>query len=451
MKHTKDMTKRSPLSALILFSLPLILGNLFQHFYNLMDIAIVGNNLGDYALTAVGATSALYGLYISLTFGFTNGFSLTIAHQFGAGNIPNVRKNIAHSLKLSLLVALSLTAVSSFTTRPLLTLLQTPDIDLSYRYISVILFGLIFTVTYNMFSAILRAVGNSLAPLIFLIIGSLSNVAMDFIFIKFLNMGVFGAGLATVLAQAISSVLSAVYFFQKCKGLIPTKEELSYDGKVIRRLIANGVSMGLMFSIVSIGSITLQYAVNSLGPDTIAAHTTARKIDEMMMLFFFPLSTASATFCSQNYGAGKIDRIKKGILTAFAISTVVSCIMITVTYLFGENLVRMISGSSNEELIRLSTLYLKCNIPFFFFLFILVILRSSLQGIGNKILPITASLTELGGKVIASLIFVPLFGYLGIIFCEPVIWIVGAIIVGITFLVTIHKLNRNKVSTADSL
>ena len=125
--------------------------------------------------------------------------------------------------------------------------------------------------------------------------------------------------------------------------------------------------------------------------------------------------------------------------------------MITVTYLFGENLVRMVSGSSNEELIRLSTLYLKCNIPFFFFLFILVILRSSLQGIGNKILPITASLTELGGKVIASLIFVPLFGYLGIIFCEPVIWIVGAIIVGITFLVTMHKLNRNKVSTAGSL
>ena len=442
MNHTNDMTCGNPLKALILFSLPLIAGNLFQHFYNLMDIAIVGNALGDDALSAVGATSALYGLFLSISFGFTNGFSLVIARYFGAKDEKNLKASIAHTMKMSIMAALILTIIAFFATKPLLALLKTPDIGESYRYISVVLFFLIFTVCYNMFSGILRAVGNSVAPLVFLVIGTLSNIGLDFLFICVFHMGVFGAGLATVMSQAVSCVISGWFLLKKCKNLLPSKEDFRTNASMSKELFTNGLSMALMLSIVSIGSISLQYAVNSLGPVTVTAHTTARKIDETMMLVFFPLSTAAATFCSQNLGAGKPDRIKKGIATAFFIGGAVSVIMTAVTFLYGETLVRLISGSKNSEVIRLGSLYLKYNIPFYFFLIVLVILRSTLQGLGSKILPVIASITELIGKVVFALLLVPQIGYRGVIFSEPVIWIIGAVIVGSGFLVLLTRISH---------
>ena len=210
MKHTKDMSVGSPLVALILFSLPIILGNLFQQFYNLMDIAIVGNKLGDDALAAVGATAALYGLFLSLAFGAANGFSLVIARYFGSKDIKGLHKAFAHALKLAILIAVILTVVALFFTRPLLQLLHTPDVELSYRYISVVLLGITVTVFYNTLSSVLRAVGNSVAPLIFLIIGAFVNVGLDFAFIVLFDMGVFGAGLATVISQVVSCTLTVV-------------------------------------------------------------------------------------------------------------------------------------------------------------------------------------------------------------------------------------------------
>ena len=433
MKHTKDMTTGSPLAALILFSLPIIIGNLFQQFYNLMDIAIVGNKLGDHALSAVGATAALYGLFLSLAHGAANGFSLVIARCFGAKDYNNLRKSIAHSLKLSFLVALILTAFAIFFTKPLLHLLHTPDVELSYRYISIVLFCVVFTVFYNILAGILRAVGNSLMPLIFLIIGAFFNIGMDFLFICQFDLGVFGAGLATVLSQALSCVLCGLYLVKKCRDLLPAKEDFKYDRELVRDLIGNGTSMAMMFSIVSIGSICLQFAVNNLGPNTVAAHTTARKIDETMMVVFAPLSMASATFCSQNYGAGKYDRIRKGIFTAFALSFAISVLTILITFLFGEDLVRIVSGSENQEIIRLGTIYLKLNIPFYFFLVALVLLRSSLQGIRVKTAPLIASVVEMIGKTLFALLLVPEIGYMGIIISEPIIWITCSAIVGISF------------------
>ena len=443
MKNTKDMTTGNPLTALILFSLPLILGNLFQHFYNLMDITIVGNSLGEHSLAAVGATSPVNGLYLSLAFGFTNGFSLIIAKHFGAKNIKKLKRAIAGSVKISIITSIILTVTALFTTKSLLVLLHTTDVNLSYQYISVVFLCLTFTIFYNLFSGILRAVGNSLAPLIFLIIGTFTNIGLDFLFINGLHLGVFGAGLATAMAQGISCIISGLFLLKKCAPLLPGKEDYKPDRAMIRELLGGGIAMGLMFSIVSIGSITLQFAVNNLGDTTVAAHTTARKIDEMMMMVFFPLSTAAATFSSQNLGAGKVDRIHKGLLTAFAISITVSLIMLLTTFFYGEDLVAKISGSSNPELIRLGSTFLKYNIPFYFFLIILVILRSTLQGLGNKVLPICASIVELVSKIVFALVFVPRMGYMGVIICEPIIWFLGAVIVGAGFIYTLVKLNKN--------
>ena len=449
MKHTLDMSKGSPLKALILFSLPIIIGNLFQQFYNMMDIAIVGNKLGVNALAAVGATAALYGLFLSLAYGFSNGFSLVIARYFGAKDTKGLKKAIAHSFLLCIGVAVFLTLVAILFTKPLLRLLRTPDVELSYQYISVVLFCVVFTVIYNNLSGILRAVGNSVMPLIFLIIGSFCNIGMDYAFITYFHLGVFGAGLATVFAQVFSCLMCALYLAVKCKDLLPGKEDFVPDREMMKDLTGNGLSMAMMFSIVSIGSICLQFAVNNLGPVTVAAHTTARKIDETMMVVFAPLSTACATYCSQNLGAGKTDRIKKGILTAFALAFSISVLTILITFLFGENLVKMVSGSDDAELIRQGTLYLKLNIPFYFFLVALVLLRSSLQGIRFKTAPLIASTVEMIGKASIALILVPKIGYMGIIISEPIIWFTCSAIVGTAFLVALKKLSKNTESLID--
>ena len=448
MKHTLDMSKGSPLKALILFSLPIIIGNLFQQFYNLMDIAIVGNKLGVDALAAVGATAALYGLFLSLAYGFTNGFSLVIARYFGAKDKKGLRVAIAHSFMISAGVAIFLTMIAVLFTKPLLKLLRTPDVELSYRYISVVLFCVVFMVFYNNLAGILRAVGNSVVPLIFLIIGSFCNIGMDYIFISYFGLGVFGAGLATVLSQVFSCIMCALYLKNKCRDLLPEKADFAYNHGMMRDLFENGLSMALMFSIVSVGSICLQFAVNNLGPTTVAAHTTARKIDETMMVVFAPLSTACATYCSQNLGAGRTDRIRKGIFTAFALAFGVSLITILVTFLYGDRLVRLVSGSDDPELLRQGTLYLKLNIPFYFFLVALVLLRSSLQGIRYKTAPLIASCVEMIGKVLIALVLVPRIGYMGIIVSEPIIWFTCSIIVGISFVLALKKLS---VNTTESL
>ncbi len=450
MKHTKDMTIGSPLAALILFSLPIILGNLFQQFYNLMDIAIVGNKLGDDALAAVGATSALYGLFLSLAHGAANGFSLVISRYFGAGNQVGLKQSIAHSLKLSIYVAVLLTAVAVLFTKPLLRILHTPDVELSYRYISIILFCVVFTVLYNILAGILRAVGNSLMPLIFLIIGSFVNIGLDYLFICIFDLGVFGAGLATVLSQAASCTLCGLYLVKRCPDLMPAKEDFQRNVEITKDLIGNGTSMALMFSIVSIGSICLQYAVNNLGPVTVAAHTTARKIDETMMVVFAPLSMACATFCSQNLGAGKTDRIRKGILSAFLLGFGISLITIAITFLYGTDLVKIVSGSENPQVIQLGSLYLKMNIPFYFFLVALVLLRSTLQGLQKKAAPLIASAVEMIGKTVIALLWVPRIGYLGIIVSEPIIWFTCSVIVSVAFITTLSELSAKQESQQEA-
>ena len=442
MKHTNDMTKGSPLKALVLFALPIILGNLFQQFYNLMDIAIVGNRLGDYSLAAVGATSALYGLFLSLAHGSANGFSIVIARYFGAGDREGLKRAIAHTLKLTVGLALLLTAVAIFATKPLLVLLKTPDVELSYRYISIVLFAVSVTVLYNVLSGILRAVGNSVAPLVFLIIGAVLNIGMDWLFVCVFDLGVFGAGLATVLAQVISCALTGTYLVIVCESILPKREHFAADAALSKDLFINALSMAMMFSIVSIGSVSLQFAVNSLGPDIVAAHTTARKIDETMMVMFAPLCTACATFCSQNYGAKRFDRIKQGILTSFALSFGISALAILLTFLFGNFLVAIVSGSDNPVVLTNGALYLRINLPFYFFLVTLVILRSTLQALGHKVAPLIASGVEMVGKLSIALFLVPRIGYMGIIVSEPAIWITCSVIVLADFLILLAALRK---------
>ena len=441
MKAQNDLTIGKPIRGIILFTLPIIAGNIFQQLYNVVDTVIVGHVLGEGALAAVGATSALYGLFLSIAHGMTNGFSIIIARYFGAKDERAMKSAMAHTIMLSFLITLFLTVVGVLFVKPVLIFLQTPEeiLGQAHLYILVILSCFLITVTYNMFSGILRGIGNSVMPLVFLIVSSVINVILDIVLVKFLEIGIVGAAIATVIAQLISAILCIIYIVKKCPLLHVEREDFRWNKAMANELFTMGLSMAMMFSVVSIGSIALQSSINSLGTITIAAHTSARKIGEMMMLAYTPLSVASSTFASQNLGAGKYERIKEGIRAAFAVAFGIAILFIIITYLGAGQLVHLISGSDNQQLISTAVLYLKINLPFYFALATLCILRSTLQGLGRKITPLVASTIELAGKFVVAGLLVPKIGYMGICICEPVIWILGSIIVLADFLKTMKK------------
>jgi Na+-driven multidrug efflux pump len=323
-----------------------------------------------------------------------------------------------------------------------LIFLNTPDeiLEQACDYIRIVLLFLIVTMLYNMFSAILRGVGNSLMPLVILIISSVCNVILDVLFVKTAGMGIIGAGAATVIAQLISVILCGIYIKVKCPQLHVGKEDFRWESGIVGNLFVSGLSMAMMFSVVSVGSIALQGAINSLGSITIAAHTAARKISELLMMAYSSLSMTTSTFASQNLGAGKKERIRQGMKAAFLIAAVVVVLENLVIFATASPLVRMVTGSQNQELLDTAVYYLHINLPFYFALAVLVILRSTLQGLNSKIIPLIASAIELLGKFAVAGILVPRIGYLGICISEPVIWIAGSIVVLADFYRVMKKL-----------
>lgn len=435
VKQTNDMTQGKPIKVILLFAIPLFFGNIFQQLYNLADIAIVGHYVGDQALAAVGATGSLFGLYFGLVFGIPSGFSVVIARFFGAKQMDKLKKAVAMSILISVAMSFVLAVVGIVSVGPLLKLLNTPDsiFEAAKGYISILILGIFITMAYNVLNGILRAVGNTVMPLVFLIISSLLNVFLDIFFVSTLKMGVNGAAYATVIAQLFSVVLCIVYIVHKCGFLKLSKDDFMLDYLLLKELFSSGMSMGIMFAIVSIGSVALQSAINGFGEITIAAHISARKFVESMMMPLSTLSMSASTFASQNFGAMKFDRIKKGILTTLLLAAVWSGVVNVLGLLFSKQIVYLISGSTNEILVKTASLYIKTNVPFFFILIVLLILRMTLQGIGRKLVPIIASITEVTGKFLSVFFLVPILGYLGVCLTEPITWIVGAIIVGVEF------------------
>lgn len=441
-KAAIDLTVGNPLKVIILFTIPLILGNLFQQLYNVVDTVIVGHILGEEALAAVGATSALYGFFTSAMFGFNNGFSVVIARCFGAKDEKQLKKAVAHTIMLAVMVVTVLTVIGMVFVKPLLRFLQTPAeiIEMSFAYIGIILTFSVVTMFYNMLSAMLRGIGNSLIPVVFLVISASCNVVLDIVLIRFCHMGVVGASTATVISQMVSVIGCFVYIVYRCPILHVKKEDFKWDKSVAEDLFSNGLSMAMMFSIVSLGSIALQSAINTLGAVTIAAHTAARKMVEMFMMFISPFTTAAATFCGQNLGANKKDRIWKGIKSAFIVIFSIVIIENIVVLFFARPMIENLTGSDNEVLIATAVKYMRINLPFYFPLAVLLVLRSTLQGMNRKLIPLMASATELIGKFVFAGILVPMFGYTGVCFAEPITWVIGGILVGTDFVISARKL-----------
>ena len=422
-----DMTRGDPFRLVLQFSLPLFCSNMLQQVYNLTDTALAGHLLGSAALAEIGATAALYGLIMNFAFGMNNGLALTVSRCFGAGEREGIRRAVGWMVTLSAAVSLVLTTVSLLGRGALLQVLQVPAEvwDGAAAYLTVILLGIPLTMLYNMEAALLRAVGNSVTPLLFLLFSSVLNVGLDAAFMGPLGMGVRGAAVATVLAQGISAVLGAVY-------LVRSYPELHFAPahfkKSTRRAVMNmfwaGMSMGLMSAIYNLGSVALQSSINALGSVYITAQTAARRMAEMYFIPGGALGIGVATFSSQNLGAGRRSRIGQSVRAALKIYFVWWLFVLAFTFLLGEPVLRLITGSSDARIISNAMLYLKISVPIIPPMAVLVILRNMLQGIRHTVEPLLASALELIGKVIFAVWLVPVWGYRAVCFCEPTTWII---------------------------
>ena len=422
-----DMTRGDPFRLVLQFSLPLFCSNMLQQVYNLTDTALAGHLLGSAALAEIGATAALYGLIMNFAFGMNNGLALTVSRCFGAGEREGIRRAVGWMVTLSAAVSIVLTTVSLLGRGALLQVLQVPAEvwDGAAAYLTVILLGIPLTMLYNMEAALLRAVGNSVTPLLFLLFSSVLNVGLDAAFMGPLGMGVRGAAVATVLAQGISAVLGAVYLVRSYPELHFAPAHLK---KSTRRAVMNmfwaGMSMGLMSAIYNLGSVALQSSINALGSVYITAQTAARRMAEMYFIPGGALGISVATFSSQNLGAGRRSRIGQSVRAALKIYFVWWLFVLAFTFLLGEPVLCLITGSSDARIISNAMLYLKISVPIIPPMAVLVILRNMLQGIRHTVEPLLASALELIGKVIFAVWLVPVWGYRAVCFCEPTTWII---------------------------
>lgn len=425
----KDLTSGKPLKLILQFALPLFIGQLFQLFYSLVDTRIVGETLGDTALAAVGATSTLSDLLISLLTGITNGFGIIIATYFGAKNELSMKKAIGSTILLGTGMALITSIVSLLFLSPILSFLNVSNelLPLSASYISVILIGLVAATFYNCCAAILRALGDSFTPLIFLVISTILNIFLDYAFILYLHMGVAGAAYATVLSQALSAVTCFIYMRKKYPNLRLVKEDFIPNREVNKKLISTGASMAFMAAFVQLGTFSLQTSINTFGTNTIVAHTAARKVTSIFMMPWGALGTTLATYCGQNLGAGKYTRIKKGLRDTTLLSWGWCILVLLAAYTIAPQLIQLITATKEAEIIETATLYLRVNTIFYFVPTVICLFRNAMQGFGDAKTPVFSSALELLTKVVVAFLLAPAIGYWGIIISEPVAWTIMVI------------------------
>jgi putative MATE family efflux protein len=429
------MTKGSPLKLIVLFVLPLFLGNLFQQIYSLADAFIVGRTLGADAFGGVGSTAALFFLVIGFAGGLCSGFGVSIAQSFGAGNYKKMRKYIANSIYLCGIFSVVITALTVIFAKELLILTKTPTelYDYAYNYIIIIFAGLSTAVLYNMCAAVCRALGDSRTPLIFLIVSCLLNIVLSFFFIICLKMGTEGAGLGTVISQLVSGGLCLYFMKKKFAVLKFEKDEWALDTSLWGRLIGIALPMALQFSITAIGAVILQTAVNSLGKDVVTAITAAYKVQAIAILPMEAIGVTLATFCGQNLGAGKYSRIVSGIKTGTIISMVYCVAMGVIMYFGGAGISTLFLGESNTEIMNFIVRFMHLTAPYYFTLGILFIFRNTLQGLGYGLMPMLGGVVELLARAYVAFGLIKALGFDAVCYSGPIAWASAAILVTVAY------------------
>lgn len=442
---TKDMTGGSPLRLILGFAFPMFLGMLFQQFYSMVDTIIVGKFLGVEPLAGVGSTSSLNFMVIGFCTGICNGFAIPVAQMFGAKRESELRRYVANCAWLCIAFSAVLTAAVAVLCRPVLRLMNTPEdiFGYAYVYILIIFLGIPFTFLYNILAAIIRSLGDSRTPVVFLALSSLLNIVLDLVFILIFGMGVAGPALATVISQAVSGAVCFFYMKKKFAVLRITGEEWKPRRHYMGNLCYMGIPMGLQYSVTAIGSLIVQAAVNGFGANVVAGVTAAQRINAFISCPVEALGATMAPYSGQNMGAGKIERIGQGTKIASLCGFAVSAVLLVMVLLFGKPLVLLFLDVPDEEVIRHACQFLLTTASGYCLLTLVNTVRFSIQGMGFSVFAITSGVLEMVARAIAGLILTPMIGFTGICFAHIMAWIFAD-----SFLIPAFFFCRNKVMKA---
>ena len=437
----KDLTKGKILSVILKFALPVFIGNLFNLAYNLADTRIIGSFLGSDSLAAVGSVSTLSDFITGFVFGLSNGFAVLTARFFGMKDELSVRRSFALSIEFGVIISVILSGASLLGLPIIFRWLNVMDAHKTgaTEYITVVILGLVFACLYNVLASNLRAIGDAYTPLIFLILSASLNVGLDILFVGALKFGVRGAAFATVISQFISVVLCFIYALVRYPLFRFRFADLKPGREMSRMLLSGGFSMGLMSSLVAFGTLSLQTAINKLGTNIIVAHTGARKLTNLYMMPFSVFGTTMATFSGQNFGAQRVDRIKKGLLTAVLINAGWIVLVQIMSWTVCPYLIKAITAVDVKEIVDTAVLYQRVDTSFYMIAALITLFRNTLQGMGDHITPVISSGLELLGKVVIAFTLAPVIGYWGIIVAEPIVWAIMVIPLVISMILRIKR------------
>ena len=442
----RDMTKGSPLPVILRFTLPLIIGNIFQQLYNMADTIIVGRYVGADALAAVGSTGTIMFLVLGFAQGITAGFTVLTSQRFGAKDTNGVKRSVANGILLALIFTVFLTFISMVLMRPLLHLMNTPEniFDDAYTYIMIICGGLVTTVFYNLFSSYLRAVGNSQIPLVFLVFSAILNVFLDLLFIICFQMGVAGAASATILSQGISAVLCVFYIYRFMPDMRPEKKHWELHVADSRHQLSMGIPMALQFAITGSGTMIMQSAINLFGSEAVAAFTAACKLQNLVTQGFPAMGQTMAAYSGQNFGKGDIPRIKKGVHAALLISITYSVAAAVLVFLLLKPCLGLFFTGDVDmaSMMPWAKTYSYMCALFYVPLCTIFIFRNAMQGCGYGFLPMMGGVSELLARLIVAVIAMSLVSYPLACFCDPAAWVTAAVFTGVSYLFVMKDIDK---------
>lgn len=449
MANINDMTVGSPTRDIIHFAVPLICGYILQQMYLIIDAAIVGQFIGVNALAAVGASSSIMFLIMGFCNGSCAGFAIPVAQEFGAKDYSKMRAYVSNALRIAAVIAVVITVITCIFCERILKIVNTPA-DIfhdAWLFLMLNFLAIPFTIAYNILSGFIRALGDSKQPFYFLIASSVVNILLDFLLIIAFGMGVEGAGIATMLSQIFASALCALYIKKRMRILIPQGRERAYNDKMVGKLLNNGIPMGLQFSITAIGTIMLQSANNALGTVYVASFTAAMRVKYLFTCVFENIGVAMATYCGQNIGARKLERIKLGMISAVKIMLVYFVFTLIVIGLFADEMMLMFVKSTESEIISNAAMYMRISSCFFPVLGILTIFRYSLQGLGFSNLSMLSGVMEMIARCGVSLWLVPAFLFLGVCYGDPTAWIAADLFL-VPAVVIVYKRLKKRMAKA---
>ena len=441
---TKDLTTGSPLKLIITFTFPAFLGMLFQQFYNVVDTIIVGKLLGIGPLAGVGATGSLNFMVLGFCMGICNGFAIPVAQKFGAGDQVELRKFVANSLWLVAVIALVLTVPVCVYCRPILRVMNTPEdvFEYAYQYIFIIFLGIPAALLYNILAAILRSLGDSKTPVLFLALSSVLNIGLDIISIKLWGMGVDGTALATVISQGVSGVICFFYMKKRFTVLQMSREERRPDGAKMKRLCYMGIPMGLQYSITAIGSLVIQATMNGFGSVAVAGATAANRINGFLTCPIEALGASMAPYVGQNLGAGKLDRVSRGVIDASLCGFVSSGVLYVIIWLYGAQLTGIFLDAPDPAVTAYAVEFLRIVGAGYCLLTLVNVVRFSIQGLGFSVLAILSGVMEMIARCFAGLVIAPHIGFAAVAMGHPLAWLFADI-----FLIPAFLLCRKKVAS----